>query len=73
MHFCETKRSGKGQGQTKNQVMTTEVTLTLQHVLIKTNRDGCPNRFIHEHNLADEGGGDQPWVLGTLIYKGFKL
>jgi hypothetical protein len=37
--------------------MTTELTFTLRHVLNKTNQAGCPNRFIHECNLADGGGG----------------
>ena len=32
--------------------------------------------YMHRRNLARNGGGgvqNRPWVLGTVMYKGFKL
>jgi len=48
---------GEEDADKKNHTMTAEVTFTLKRVLNKTNRAGCPNRFIHERNLADGEGG----------------
>jgi len=51
--------------------MTTELTFTLRHEVNKTNQ--LVIQIGSYMSVTWLMGGDQPWVLGTLIYEGFKL